>query len=213
MLLFSQSDLPGLDLWHRSQSQPTNTNHDTMAASGTHGFSGIHGSRTGVCPSASGTHTFTPPAKSWRSRLFPSDLNLVNRWLLALPPLSTPIRSAFPILLFAPCPRLPSSVLRRAPSVLPASSELPNCPDPGCRPPLLWLSTAPASVPPRFAALASTMTRHMRSSLPGMQSLFSEPLSFAGVIGSDRAIAIANHFRTPPPPTQILWDRLRGSWH
>ena len=63
--------LPGLDLCRRSQSQPPNTNHDTMAASGTHRFSGIHGSRTGVCPSASGTNNFTPPAKSWRSRLFP----------------------------------------------------------------------------------------------------------------------------------------------
>ena len=154
-----------------------------MAASGTYGFSGIHGSRTGVCPAASGTHTFTPPAKSWRSRLFPSDLNLVNRWLLALPPLSTPIRSAFSIPLFAPCPRFPSSVLRRAPSVLPASSELPNCPDPGCRPPLPWLSTAPASAPPRCAAPGPTMMRHMRSSLLGMLLFFSGPL---GRCGSDR---------------------------
>ena len=170
-----------------------------MAASGINQFSGIHGSRTGVCLSASGTHTFTPPAKSWRSRLFPLTSTSSTAGFLLLPPLSTPIRSVFPIPLFAPCPRLPSSVLRRAPSVLPASSELPNCPDPGCRPPLLWLSTAPASAPPRCAVPVPTMMRHMRSSLLGMLLFFSGPL---GHCGCDRGSEIVNR-RPPPIPCQF----------
>ena len=130
----------------------------------------------------------------------PSDLNLVNRWLLALPSLSTPIRSVFPIPLFAPCPRLPSSVLRRAPSVLPASSELPNCPDPGCRPPLLWLSTAPASAPPRCAVPVPTMMRHMRSSLLGMLLFFSGPL---GRCGSVRGRRVRESQTTPNFPVNL----------
>lgn len=180
-----------------------------MAASGIHGFSGIHGSRTGVCLSASGTHTFTPPAKSWRSRLFPLTSTSSTAGFLLLPPLSTPIRSVFPIPLFAPCPRLPSSVLRRAPSVLPASSELPNCPDPGCRPPLLWLSTAPASAPPRCAVPVPTMMRHMRSSLLGMLLFSSGPL---GRCGSDRGRRDRESQTTPDPPS--IYDypaRLYGT--
>jgi hypothetical protein len=59
-----------------------------------------------------------------------------------------------------------SSALRRAPSALPASSELRSS-APGCRPQSLWLLPAPpTSVPPVCSALATRM-RPTRSSLPG----------------------------------------------
>jgi hypothetical protein len=91
----------------------------------------------------------TPPARKKPSVALRLNLILISSSSTPCPVFQRQfVSSPPPQTSSSPCLPSPSSVSQRAPSALPASSELLNCPGPGCRLPLLSPSAARLSVPP-----------------------------------------------------------------
>lgn len=91
----------------------------------------------------------TPPARKKPSVALRFNLILISTSSTSCPVFQRQfVSSPSPQTSSSPCLPSPSSVSRRAPSALPASSELLNCPGTGCRLPLLSPSAVRLSVPP-----------------------------------------------------------------
>ena len=115
---------------------------------------------------------------------------------------SNPLPPTLLCIFLSPCRPSPSSVSRPAPSAPPVSSELPNCPGPACRPPLLSLSTVRLSAPPPSAWVATTRTRRTRSSLPGMPFLLRSHWALRRA-GGGAGSPSQGHLRRHPPDAGI----------